>query len=417
MSEPTLQGKSYDIPKLLVWDAWLKVKENGGAAGPDGVTIQQFEGNLKGNLFKLWNRMSSGSYFPGPVRLVEIPKLGGTRILGIPNVADRVAQAVAVMVLEPRVDPVFHDDSYAYRPGRGALDAVAVCRKRCFENDWVIDLDIAKFFDSVPWDLMLKAVAHHLQEDQKWVLLYVERWLKAPLRQPDGTLISREKGTPQGAVVSPLLANLFLHYGFDGWMAREFPAIPFERYSDDIVVHCVSERQACYVQVAIARRLADVGLELHPDKTRLVYCKDSKRRRTYANVSFTFLGYTFRPRKAFNRKTGEAFTGFLPGVSRAKLTQMNRRVRAWRPLRRTTNTLEDLARGINPVLRGWLAYFTAFYPTAVIPLRMRLDHALTRWARRKYKRLRSDERSRMWLAGVRSRTPRLFAHWRVTSVS
>jgi RNA-directed DNA polymerase len=417
MREPRSQGKSYDIPKMLVWDAWLKVKENGGAAGPDGVTIQQFEGNLIGNLYKLWNRMSSGSYFPGPVRMVEIPKPGGTRILGIPNVADRVAQAVAVMVLEPVVDPVFHDDSYAYRPGRGPLDAVAVCRKRCFKNDWVIDLDITKFFDTVPWDLITKAVAHHLQEDQKWVLLYVERWLKAPLRQPDGSLTNRERGTPQGAVVSPLLANLFMNYAFDAWMAREFRAVPFERYSDDIVVHCVSERQACYVQAAIARRLAEVGLELHPGKTRLVYCKDSKRRGTYENTSFTFLGYTFRPRKAFNKNTGEAFTGFLPGVSRAKLTQMSRRVRAWRPLRHTTNTLDDLARGTKPVVRGWLAYFTAFYPTAVIPVRTRFDRALMRWARRKYKRLRSDERARSWLSGVRQRSPGLFAHWSVTAPS
>jgi len=264
-----------------------------------------------------------------------------------------------------------------------------VCRERCFKNDWVIDLDITKFFDTVPWDLIVKAVAHHVQEDPKWVLLYVERWLKAPLRRPDGSLTSRERGTPQGAVVSPLLANLFMNYAFDAWMAREFRAVPFERYSDDIVVHCVSERQARCVQAAIARRLAEVGLELHPDKTRLVYCKDSKRRGTYENTSFTFLGYTFRPRKAFNKKTAEAFTGFLPGVSRAKLTQMSRRVRAWRPLRLTTNTLDDLARGTNPVVRGWLAYFTAFYPTAVTPVRMRLDRALMRWARRKYKRLSS----------------------------
>lgn len=200
MHEPRLQGKSHDIPKRYVWDAWLKVKENGGAAGPDGVSIEQFEANLKGNLYKLWNRMSSGSYFPGPIRLVEIPKPGGgSRSLGIPNVADRIAQMVAVMALEPLVDPMFHDDSYAYRPGREPLEAVAVCRKRCFKNDWVIDLDIKKFFDTVPWHLILKAVEHHVQKDQKWILLYVQRWLEAPLRLPDGTLIGREKGTPLGA--------------------------------------------------------------------------------------------------------------------------------------------------------------------------------------------------------------------------
>ena len=233
MHEPRLQGKSHVIPKQLVWDAWLKVKDKKGAAGPDGVTVEQFEANLQRNLYGLWNRMSSGSYFPGPIRRVEIPKPGGIRVLGVPNVIDRVAQTVVVMVLEPLVEPIFHDDSYAYRPGRQPLDAVAVCRQRCFQNEWVIDLDIKAFFDSAPWELMEKAVAHHT--DSGWVRLYVARWLRAPLQSPDGTLVSREKGTPQGAVISPLLANLLLHYGFDAWMDRELPTIPFERFSDDIV--------------------------------------------------------------------------------------------------------------------------------------------------------------------------------------
>ncbi len=209
MSEPKLQGKSHDIPKRLVWDAWLKVKGNGGAAGVDGGTIERFEEGLKDNLYKLWNRMSSGSYFPGPVRAVEIPKKGGTRVLGIPNVVDRVAQTVAVLALEPAVEKVFHPDSYGYRPGRSPLDAIKACRQRCWDKDWVVDLDVSKFFDSVRWDLALKAVERHT--DQKWVMLYVERWLKAPMRMPDGTLTERTKGTPQGGPISPLLANLFLH--------------------------------------------------------------------------------------------------------------------------------------------------------------------------------------------------------------
>jgi retron-type reverse transcriptase len=210
--EPKLKGKSYDIPKRLLWDAWLKVKKNGGAAGADGVTIEQFEEDLSGNLYRLWNRMSSGSYFPGPVRAVEIPKRDkkdGVRVLGIPSVVDRVAQAAAAMALEPSVEPVFHEDSYGYRPGRSPVDAVAVCRERCFRKDWVVDLDIRAFFDSVPWDLMLRAVAHHT--DQKWIVLYVERCLKAPMQRPDGTLVPRVKGTPQGSPISPCLANLFLH--------------------------------------------------------------------------------------------------------------------------------------------------------------------------------------------------------------
>ena len=223
MSEPRLPGKSHDIPKRLIWAAWLKVKSNGGAAGADGVTIEQFEVRLADNLYRLWNRMTSGSYFPGPVRAVEIPKKGGTRVLGIPNVIDRVAQSAAVLALEPNVEKVFHNDSYGYRPGRSPVDAVRVCRKRCFQKDWVVDMDVKAFFDSVPWDLMLKAVARHTT--QRWVMLYVERWLKAPMLRPDGTLADRTKGTPQGGPISPLIANIFLHYGFDLWMIREFPGV------------------------------------------------------------------------------------------------------------------------------------------------------------------------------------------------
>lgn len=412
MHEPRLQGRTHVIPKQLVWEAWLKVKENGGAAGPDGVTVAQFEADLRAGLYKLWNRMSSGSYFPGPVRMVEISKPdGGIRVLGVPNVADRIAQTVAVMVLEPLVEPVFHGDSYAYRPGRGPLDAVAMCRRRCFQNDWVVDVDIRAFFDSASWELVEKAVAHHT--DSAWVRLYVGRWLRTPLQRPDGTLVDREKGTPQGAVISPLLANLLLHYGFDAWMAREHPTVRFERYSDDIVVHSVSEAEARRVRDAVAERLAGIGLELHPEKTRIVYCKDSRRRGTYHTVSFTFCGYTFRPRKAFDKKRRKAFTGFLPGVSTAKLTGMSRRVRSWRLARRTTYTLDDLARGINPVVGGWLAYFTRFYPTLVIPLCRRIDRHLMRWAQQKYTRLRGARKAWAWLTGVRTRTPGLFAHWQL----
>jgi group II intron reverse transcriptase/maturase len=321
-----------------------------------------------------------------------------------------VAQTVAVLALEPELEKVFHDDSYGYRPGRSPLDAVAVCKERCLKKDWVVDLDVKAFFDSVPWDLMLKAVARHT--DARWVLLYVERWLKAPMLMPDGTLSNRTKGTPQGGPISPLIANLFLHYGFDAWMAREFPGVRFERFADDAVVHCVTERQARQVREAIGHRLADVGLQLHPDKTRIVYCKDSRRCLDYPQVSFTFCGYTFRPRKAYDKRRHEAFTGFLPAVAPEKLTEMSRRASAWRLHRRTNLTLNDLAREVNPVLRGWLAYFTVFYPSTVIPLCRRIDRHLMRWARWKYKRLeRSEKRAHEWLHGVRQRAPALFAHW------
>jgi RNA-directed DNA polymerase len=412
MGAPRLQGKSYDIGKWLVWAAWLKVKSNGGSAGADGVTIEQFEAGLKDNLYRLWNRMSSGSYFPGPVRAEEIPKPGGTRVLGIPNVVDRVAQTVAVLALEPNVEKVFHDDSYGYRPRRSPVDAVRVCRQRCFKKDWVVDLDVKAFFDSVPWDLMLKAVACHT--DQRWVMLYVERWLKAPMLMSDGTVAARVKGTPQGGPISPLIANIFLHYGFDLWMDRMFPGVPFERFADDVVVHCVTERQACFVRDAVGRRLGAVGLVLHPDKTKIVYCKDSRRHREYELVSFTFCGYTFRPREAYDRTGKQSFTGFLPAVAPAKLTEMSRKAASWRLHRRTTSTLDDLAEDVNPVLRGWLNYFTELYPSAVIPICKRMDRHLMRWARRKYKRLkRSDKRARAWLKGVRKRAPGLFAHWKL----
>jgi len=412
MHEPSLQGKSHDIPKRLVWYAWLRVRENGGAAGPDGVTIEQFEVKVQDNLYKLWNRMSSGSYFPGAVRAVEIPKKGkgGVRVLGIPNVVDRVAQTVIRMVLEPVVDKEFHPDSYGYRPFRSPHDALRACRERCWERDWVVDLDVKAFFDTVPWDLMLKAVAHHT--DLKWILLYVERCLKSPMQKADGTLVERTMGTPQGGPLSPLLANLFLHYGLDSWMTREFPGVPFERFADDAVIHCASEQQARDVRDAVARRLANVGLEIHPGKTRLVYCKDSNRTGGHEHTSFTFLSYTFRPRRAWNKNRQVAFTSFQPAASRERVTEFSRRMHGERLHRRTSQTLNDLAADINPVVTGWLAYFTVFYSTAVNPLGEHIDRHLMRWAKRKYKRLKgSNRKAQAWLTGIRARDPDLFAHW------
>src|SRR5271168_1682772 len=292
--KPKSKVKSFEIPKRLIHQAWMKVQANAGAPGVDAVSIAEFKSNERDNLYKLWNRMSAGSYFPGSVRAVEIPKDQGkgVRTLGVPNVADRVAQTAAAMLLEETLEPIFHPDSYGYRPGRSAHDALAAARKRCWNQDWVLDLDIRAFFDSVPHDLLLKAVAHHT--DERWILLYIERWLKAPMQMPDGTLVPREKGTPQGSPISPLLANLFMHYAFDRWMDREFPGCPFERYADDIVAHCDTEEQARNLRAAIAERLGALGLELHPAKTKIVYCKDANRRGDFEHTSFDFLGYTFR---------------------------------------------------------------------------------------------------------------------------
>ncbi|WP_338674666.1 group II intron reverse transcriptase/maturase [Streptomyces sp. SCSIO 30461] len=361
----TSGSKSFEISKHLVLEAYLRVKANKGAAGVDGESIEQFEADLRGNLYKLWNRMSSGCYFPPPVRMVEIDKPGGrgVRVLGVPTVADRIAQTVVAMVLEPLVEPVFHPDSYGYRPRRSALDAVEACRERCWRTDWVIDMDIRGFFDNLDHDLVLKAVAHHT--DQRWVLLYVERWLKAPLQRPDGSLLARDRGSPQGSAVSPVLSNLFMHYAFDAWMAREHPGIQFERYCDDVVVHCRNEVQAHRVRQAIAERLAECGgLELHPQKTRIVYCKDRNRRGSAEHTSFTFLGYGFRVRR-LRTKRGEYFFGFNPGVSDEAAKLIRVQIRRWRLHLRSDTTLEQLAREINPVVRGWINYFGRFHPTAL----------------------------------------------------
>jgi len=411
VNESRSQVKPFDIPKSMVWEAYQRVKANKGAAGVDGQSVEQFEQDLRNNLYRLWNRMSSGSYFPPPVKAVEIPKAsGGVRILGIPTVADRIAQTVVAMFLERLVEPVFHPDSYGYRPGRSALDAVAVCRERCWRNDWIIDLDVRAFFDSVDHSLMLKAVERHT--DARWVLLYVTRWLKAPMRKQDGTLVARDRGTPQGSAVSPVLANLYLHYAFDMWLAREHPGVAFERYCDDAVIHCTSQAQAVMVRDALAARLAEVGLELHPAKTRVVYCKDADRRGDHEVTSFTFLGYTFRPRLARNR-WGKHFVSFLPAVSKDAVKAMSREIRSWHIARRSDKSLTDLAQMFNSIVQGWINYYGRFYKSMLYPLLRRINEHLVRWACRKYKRLRRREkRARELLARAARRYPALFAHWR-----
>ena len=411
MSKSNPADKPFQISKRAVWEAYKSVKAKKGAAGVDGQSIEDFEKDLKNNLYRIWNRMSSGTYFPPPVRAVEIPKPhgGGTRILGIPTVADRIAQTVVAKQLEPRTESIFHDDSYGYRPGRSAPMAVGKCRERCWKKSWVLDLDVQKFFDSVDHERMVKAVAANT--DQKWVVLYVKRWLAAPIHLPDGTVVERDRGTPQGSAVSPVLANLYLHYAFDTWMEREFPAVEFERYADDAVVHCATERQARQVWAALSERMESVGLRLHPDKTRIVYCKDRKRRLDYESTSFTFLGYTFRPRKAPTRDGKSMFTAFLPAISTDALKAKSQTVRRWRLHLRTTRNLAELAEWMNPIIRGWMEYYGQFYRTEMNGLLRRINTYLMRWARRKCKRLRSFKRAQRWWRELQRREPHLFAHW------
>jgi RNA-directed DNA polymerase len=406
-------AKPYTISKQVVWEAYQKVKANKGAAGVDGQSIEAFETDLKNNLYKIWNRMSSGSYFPPPVRLVEIPKAtGGLRPLGIPTVADRVAQMVVKMHLEPIVEPCFHDDSYGYRPGKSALDAVATARQRCWRSDWVIDLDIKGFFDNLDHDLVMKAVRHH--DKTPWVLLYIERWLKAPVQRQDGSQQERTKGSPQGAVVSPLLANLFLHHAFDTWMRRNYPDIQFERYADDVIVHAKSKAAAEHLLEAIRTRLTECGLELHPEKTKIVYCQDSDRKGQHEHIKFDFLGYTFRPRRAKNYR-GKPFVSFLPGVSNKAGKAIRATIREWRlAATRNNQSLEDLARLVNPSVRGWVDYYGRFYRSALTPVLRHLERVLVRWACRKYKRFRGHATNAAhWLGRVARRDPNLFVLWQV----
>jgi group II intron reverse transcriptase/maturase len=407
--------KPFCISKWEVWEAYKLVKANKGAAGVDGQSIAEFEEDVRDNLFKIWNRMSSGSYFPPPVRRVDIPKDNGkTRPLGIPTVADRIAQTVVKRYLEPILEVHFHSDSYGYRPGKSAREAIGVARQRCWRYDWVLDLDIKGFFDNIDHDLLMRAVRKHT--NCKWVLLYIERWLKAPAQLADGSLINRDKGTPQGGVVSPLLANLFLHYAFDTWMKRQYPQIPFERYADDGICHCRSKAEAERLRVAIEKRFAECGLELNLQKTKIVYCKEDGRRGNYPEQKFDFLGFTFQPRRAKNRK-GNLFVGFMPAISNKAKKSICDTMRRWKMHRQTDKSLDDLARVVNPVVRGWINYYGSFYKSALYRTFQPLNNILVQWASRKYKRLRGyDQRANQWLQGVMHRQPKLFAHWQLSQV-
>jgi RNA-directed DNA polymerase len=404
--------KPYDIPKQTVWDAFQRVKANKGAAGVDEETIGEFEKDLKGNLYKIWNRMSSGSYFPPAVKAVEIPKKsGGVRILGIPTVSDRVAQMVVKMYFEPKVEPIFAADSYGYRPGKSAIDALRITRGRCWRYDWVIELDIRKLFDRIDHELLMKAVRKHT--DSAWEILYIERWLKAPFQMQDGSLVERTMGTPQGGVVSPVLANLFMHYAFDEWMRREHPNNPWARYADDAVIHCRTQKEAKSLLIDLGERFKQCKLELNTEKTRIVYCKDDDRKGNYPVTSFDFLGYTFRPRRSKNR-WGKCFINFSPAVSNAASKAMRQTIRGWRMQLKSDVGIDDLSRMFNPVVRGWINYYGCFYKSQLYSVLRHMNRALMYWARRKYKKLAVHKRrASSWLGRLARNRPELFAHWQM----
>ncbi|MCG8637539.1 MAG: group II intron reverse transcriptase/maturase [Desulfobacterales bacterium] len=318
--------KSFDISKNIVWQAYKRVKANKGAAGVDEQSMNDFERDLKGNLYKIWNRMSSGSYFPPAVKAVAIPKKsGGARILGVPSISDRIAQTVVKMYLEPEMDKCFHPDSYGCRPHKSAIQAVAVTRQRCWEHGWLLEFDIKGAFDNIDHLLLLKALKRHTDSD--WVLLYIKRWLKAQLQLPDGELKERTKGTPKGGVISPLLMNLFLHYVFDKWMQIHYLKCPFARYADDGVVHCNTLQEAERLKAVLEKRFKECKLEIHPGKTKIVCCKGDKPWIKYPIMKFEFLGYEFRLRTA-RARTGRLFTRFMPAISPTSAKAIRKEMRS-----------------------------------------------------------------------------------------
>ena len=394
-----------------MFKAYKLVKVNAGSAGIDRQSLRDFEENLKDNLYKIWNRLSSGSYFPPPVKGVDIPKKsGGKRTLGIPTVSDRIAQMVVKMSFEPIAEPHFLNDSYGYRPNKSALDAVAITRKRCWKYTWVLEFDIKGLFDNIPHDLLMKAVKHHTKE--KWLILYIERWLTAPLIASDGKSMERTKGTPQGGVISPILSNLFLHYVFDKWMQRRHPSILWCRYADDGLCHCFTEAQAFELKEALAERFEACGLQMHPDKTRIVYCKSWKFKGRYKYTSFDFLGYTFKPKVVKTKDSGK-YLAFTPSVSQQSLKTMRAKIRSWRLKSRTELTIEDIARYSNPVLRAWREYYGKFSPSSLVAIWRYFNMMLVRWIMNKYKQMRRHKtRAGKMLASIMEQHQTTFIHWK-----
>jgi RNA-directed DNA polymerase len=403
--------KPYDIPKVLVWKAFQLVKANRGSSGIDQESISDFEQNLSKNLYKLWNRLSSGSYFPPPVKGVAIPKKqGGERMLGIPTISDRIAQTVVKLVFEPCVEPMFLEDSYGYRPKKSALDAVGITRERCWHYNWVLEFDIKGLFDNIDHELLMKAVKKHT--NNKWILLYIERWLKAPLQTQDGILCERTCGVPQGGVISPVLSNLFLHYVFDMWMASKHKNKKWCRYADDGIIHCKTESSAKNLLIELKQRFAECGLELHTEKTKIIYCKDGKRKGNYSNTKFIFLGYEFR-RRAAKSRSSRIFLSFNPAICKEAKKSITRKIRETGVRNRSDLSLEQVAEWLNPMLNGCINYYGRFNKSAMKPVMRQVNFTLIKWSTRKYKKFRySKAKACLFMINMFERQPHLFAHWK-----
>lgn len=401
--------KAFSISKSQVAKAYKLVRANAGSAGIDRQSLDDFDENLKDNLYKIWNRLSSGSYFPPPVMATEIPKKsGGIRVLGIPTVSDRIAQMVVRLSFEPNVEPHFLDDSYGYRPNKSALDAIEVTRRRCWKHSWVLEFDIKGLFDNIPHDLLIKAVKKHTKD--KWIVLYIQRWLTASIVMPNGKIISREKGTPQGGVISPVLANLFLHYAFDKWMQRQYPNNAWCRYADDGLIHCLNKTQAELIFKALSLRMLECGLEIHPDKTKIVYCKNAQRKQKYGTIKFDFLGYTFSPRRS--KSKDKVFIGFNPAVSKSSMKSMRDKIRNWRLNKRLHLDIKQIAKVCNPVLRGWYQYYGKYNPSWLKPIWNQVNMSLVKWAMRKYKKLNTKTRAAKRIQAIMQKNPNLLFHWK-----
>jgi len=404
--------KSLPISKWMVYNSYLKVTDKDGSAGIDNQSIEQFNENLKDNLYKIWNRMTSGSYFPPPVRTVFIPKKqGGERPLGIPTVSDRIAQGVVKDYLEPSLETIFHKSSFGYRPGRSAHDAVKQCQDNCIKHAWVIDVDIKGFFDNISHEIMLELLQQHTTE--KWVLLYAERWLKAGVQQKDGSIQTRRKGTPQGGVISPLFANLYLHHGFDKWMDEENLQTPFERYADDIVIHCNSKEEAEQLLGKLKIRMRQYELELHPEKTKVVYCKNYQRNEKHDNNSFTFLSYSFQPRTVkdkFGRK--KRLVVFNAAISQQAKTGIREKLKEVLPPKWSNQTLTWFAQKLNPKIRGWINYYAKFNQQIAYEVFYYLNELIRKWIKNKYK-IRSKTGLYDKYETMQSVNPHLFYHWRL----